>query len=182
MHIIYTPRPLQYEKVEEGKDNNRLTKPTFYTIFDLPKKFYSKIPTGTFKFRIEGYDTDAVICHWITGGKHIMTISPPEGYYFGVSMSPDWVKAMSGACVHDLLYEIKKALAVRWGVRESFVRKFADYVFKTVLTYDEFRLKYTYFKMVRWFGGLFSWLSPDSIVTIVRKMRGIVKKTTRHPR
>lgn len=78
------------------------------------------------------------------------------GYYFSVTVAPNFGRAVPASCPHDWICQHAAELARAWGCSVYRVRTFGDHFFLALLRHDRFGLKRLYFLGVRLWSSLTS--------------------------
>lgn len=92
-------------------------------------------------------------------GRRVLHACIFRGFYFAVSVAPNFERARGPSAFHDFLYANAEALAAAWRVPVRTVLHIADHWFLALMRFTGFALKRTYFCAVRmlgfWFHSLF---------------------------
>ena len=97
-------------------------------------------------------DNDGMIRRCETSPRRCIEVLIRSGFFFSVSVAPDFAAAMNGACPHDWLFAAVSKIAIAWGVPMADVIHLANRFFLAQLTASKFQLKYTYYYGVEIFG------------------------------
>ncbi len=100
----------------------------------------------------QAQDSDGMIRRCDIAPRRCIEVLIRAGYFFSVSVAPDFAAAMNGACPHDWIFEAVAKLAIVWGVPMASVLHFGNRFFLAQLTASKFYLKYTYYYGVEIFG------------------------------
>jgi hypothetical protein len=97
-------------------------------------------------------DNDGMIRRCDTAPRRCIEVLIRAGFFFAVSVAPDFEAAMNGACPHDWIYAAIAKIALAWQVPMKDVAHLANRFFLAQLTASKFRLKYTYYYATELFG------------------------------
>jgi hypothetical protein len=97
-------------------------------------------------------DNDGMIRRCETSPVRCVEVLIRAGFFFSVSVAPDFTAAMNGAVPHDWMFAAVSKLAIAWGVPMADVIHLANRFFLAQLTASKFQLKYTYYYGVEIFG------------------------------
>lgn len=146
---------IAYEVCPPGSpDKFRLTEDAVFKWTGCPRWIW-EIVTENLAVTGGGY----VIGYRNTKKQMELAAKVPKGFYFAVSVAPNFRRARGGACLHDFMYENAAFLAEIWDVPRRTVLHIADHWFLANMRAADFLLKRTYFVGVRvfgfWFNSLF---------------------------
>jgi hypothetical protein len=143
-------RPFSYEVAPPGSpDKFRLTA-DFITCWVNPPRWIFNIVSRRCVRLDDGY----VVAFADTRERCIQACIF-RGFYFAVSVAPNFERARGPSVMHDWLYANSEALAARWNCDPADVLHIADHWFLALMRFTGFLLKRSYFAGVRVFGRLF---------------------------
>lgn len=147
--------PLAYEPAPFGSpDRFRLTADTHFTWHACPARFWDLAQRRCLMLDDGGY------CVAFASGdrKLELQVRVPAGFFFAVSVAPNFKRALPAALLHDYLYSHADELASAWGCPRREVLRLADHWFLALMRFSGFFFKRTYFIYVRIFGYAFNTL------------------------
>lgn len=142
------PNQIAYEVCPPGApDKFRLTADAVFLWEGCPEWIF-KIVTD----HLASVDRGYIVGYREAERGRVVCARVPAGYYFAVSVAPNFRAARPAACLHDWIYEHSALLSEIWRVPSRVVLHIADRWFLANLRAADFLLARTYFVAVRVFG------------------------------
>ena len=140
----------KYEVAPPGSpDTFRLTQDVVYTWKNPPLWIWKIVMRGEIML------PDGYLFAFISMGNLFIAARVYSGFYFAVSVAPNFPKAIGPASLHDWIYKNAEAIAAEWGCSVRTVLHIADHWFLALMRFTGFGLGRTYFCGVRMVGYLF---------------------------
>lgn len=147
-----------YEAAPPGSpDKFRLTADAHSKWTGCPRWIYDLVARKCVRL-----DTGYVVAY-MEKGKLTLHACVFKGFYFAVSVAPNFERARGPACFHDWLYANAEALAAAWSCAPRDVTHLADHWFLALMTFTGFGLRRTYFCAVRMLGYGFHQLLAKAV-------------------
>lgn len=145
-----TLKPFSYEPAPPGSpDKFRLTA-DFVTSWRNPPPWVFRLVSR----RCIRVDTGYVVAYADGKDRHVQACIF-RGFYFAVSVAPNFERARGPSVLHDWLYANSEILASRWSCQPADVLHLADHWFLALMRFTGFLFKRSYFCGVRVFGRWF---------------------------
>jgi hypothetical protein len=140
-----------YERAAPGSpDKYRVTQGMTFYWQDCPGWVYRLV-----KCRV-GFEDGCVESWADSAGKKTIICKLSAGFFFAVSVAPNFAGALPAAAVHDWFYAHVDTIAAAWGCSSWRVLKLADHWFLANMRKTKFGLRRTYYVAVRTFGFFYN--------------------------